>query len=204
VTIVRRTIDVSRLPEFAFGHRDPLWWGVMGLIAIEGTMLALVAASWFYVRGNFAAWPPAGAGSRVQVLAGLEALALAASAWPTHLLNVAAERGDLRGMRRFLAIVIALGVAYLVLRWRVFASLPFRWDLDAHASMLWGALVLNTTHGLSGVLENVTMLVLLFTGPVEKKHLVDVHASGVLWYFVVFSWIPLWFVLFVAPGLLRS
>jgi cytochrome c oxidase subunit 3 len=204
VTAVRRTIDVSGLPEYAFGHRDPLWWGVIGLMAIEGTMLALLAATWFYVRGNFTAWPPQGVGARVQLLAALEAAALALSAWPTHLLNLAAERGDLRKMRLMLGVVTGLGLAYLVLRSFLYAALPFRWDLNAYASVLWGTLVLNTTHGLSGVLENATMLVLLFTGPIEKKHLVDVHAGGFLWYFVLFSWIPLWFLMFAAPLLLRS
>ncbi len=204
MTAARRTLDVSGLPECAFGHRDPLWWGVIGLMAIEGTMLALLAASWFYVRGNFTAWPPQGVGTKVQVLAALEAATLAVSAWPTHLLNVAAERGDLRRMRFLLGVVTALGLAYLVLRSFLYAALPFRWDLNAYASVLWGAVVLNTTHGLSGVLENTTMLVLLFTGPVEKKHLADVHAGGFLWYFVVFSWIPMWFLLFAAPLLLRS
>ncbi len=204
MTAVRRTIDVSGLPEYAFGHRDPLWWGVMGLVAIEGTMLALLAASWFYVRGNYVAWPPQGVGTRVQLLAALEVALLLASAWPTHLSNLAAERGDLRGMRLWLGVTTALGLAYLVVRSFLFAALPFRWDLTAYASVLWGALVLNTTHGLSGVLENATMLVLLFTGPLEKKHLVDVHASGLLWYFVVFSWTPLWFLMFAAPLLLRS
>ncbi len=204
MTAARRTLDVSGLPEYAFGHRDPLWWGVLGLMAIEGTMLALLAACWFYVRGNFVAWPPEGLGTRAQVIAALEVVALALSFWPTHLLNVAAEQGDLRKMRFWLAAATALGLVYLVLRSFLYASLPFRWDLNAYASVLWGAVVLNTTHGLSGVLENTTMLVLLFTGPVEKKHLADVHAGGYLWYFVVCSWIPLWFLLFAAPRLLRT
>ncbi len=203
MTAARRTIDVSGLPEYAFGHRDPLWWGVIGLMAIEGTMLALLAASWFYVRGNFSSGPPQGLGTRAQAIAVAEVVTLAVSAWPTHLLNVAAEKGDLRRVRFLLAVVTALGLAYLVLRAFLYAALPFRWDLNAYASVLWGAVVLNTTHGLSGVLENATMLVLLLTGPVEKKHLVDVHAGGFLWYFVVFSWIPLWFLTFAAPLLLR-
>jgi cytochrome c oxidase subunit III len=35
-------INVAPLPRFAFGHRSILWWATMGLIAIEGTMFALV------------------------------------------------------------------------------------------------------------------------------------------------------------------
>lgn len=30
-----RVIDVSHLPEYAFGHRSIMWWGVAALMAIE-------------------------------------------------------------------------------------------------------------------------------------------------------------------------
>lgn len=199
----RRTLDVSGLPGHAFGHRAPLWWGGLGLVAIEGTMLALLAASWFYVRGNFRAWPPVDVGARVRLWAALEVIALAASAAPNHLLCAAALRGDLRAIRRWLAVVVALGVAYLAFRWRVFADLPFPWHRDAYASVLWAALVLNAFHGISGVAEDVLLLALALAGPFEEKHRVDVQVGGLLWYFVVGSWIPLWFLLVAAPGLLR-
>jgi cytochrome c oxidase subunit 3 len=201
--VSRRAIDVSHLPEIAFGHRDPLWWGAMGLIAIEGTMVALVIATYFYVRGNFDAWPPEGFGRPLQALAAVEALVVAISAWPIVRTNQAALDGDLRRMRRWLAVATALGAVYLLLRWQIFLRMPFRWDLDAYASTVWAFLVLNTLHGLTGTLENALLLALLFKGPVEKKHLVDVHAGGFLWYFVVASWLPVYAIVFLAPGLLR-
>ena len=36
----RPALDVSELPHVALGHRDPLWWGVVGLMAIESTVFA--------------------------------------------------------------------------------------------------------------------------------------------------------------------
>lgn len=202
--IERRVIDVSGLPDIAFGHRDPLWWGCAGLIAIESTMLVLLLASYFYLRGNFTAWPPTGAGFRAQAWAAAEVAVLALSAVPTHLSNRAALRGEVRAIQRWLGLVTLLGAVFLVLRWRLLAALPFRWDLHAYGSVFWGFLFLNTVHALSGVLENAAVLAVVLRGPLEKKHLVDVHTGGFLWFFVVASWLPLWAVLFVAPGLLRS
>lgn len=200
----RRVLDASGLPEIAFGHRDPLWWGCAGLIAIESTMLLLLLATYFYLRGNFTAWPPTGAGARTQAYAAAEALVLAVSAVPTHLSNRAALRGEVRSIQRWLGLVTALGVVFLLLRWRVLVNLPFRWDLHAYGSVFWAFLFLDTLHAASGVLENAAMLAVALRGPLEKKHLVDVHTGGFLWYFVIASWLPCWFVLFVAPGLLRS
>ncbi len=198
-----RTVDVSALPSHAFGHRSTIWWGVVGVQAIEGTMLALLLASWFYVRGNFDVWPPEAVGRRVEVLAALEVLVLAASVVPTHLANLAALAGDLGRLRRWLAVLVLAAAAFLVLRVLLFRALPFHWDRDAYASVLWGMLVMNTLHGLTGLIETALLLAVAIVGPFQKHHLVDAHASDFLWYFVVFTWVPLWFLLFADPGLLR-
>ncbi len=198
-----RALDVSALPSHAFGHRSTIWWGVAGVQAIEGTMLALLLGSWFYVRGNFDVWPPTPVGRRVETLAALEVLLLAASVVPTHLANVAALAGDLRRLRRWLVVLLLASAAFLAVRWFLFRALPFHWDRDAYASVLWGMLVMNTLHGLTGLGEVALLLAVAIVGPFEKHHLVDAHASGFLWYFVVFTWLPLWFLLFADPGLLR-
>ena len=56
----RRPSTSRELPTTAFGQRDPLWWGVTGVMCIEGTMFALMAASYFYLRGGAHVWPPPG------------------------------------------------------------------------------------------------------------------------------------------------
>src|ERR671922_818168 len=51
-------IDVSGLPEYAFGHRSRLWWGTAGFILIEGTAFVLAVFAYFYLRSKLPAWPP--------------------------------------------------------------------------------------------------------------------------------------------------
>ena len=36
-----KTLDVSRLPTYAYGHRSLMWWGTQCLMAIEGTVFAI-------------------------------------------------------------------------------------------------------------------------------------------------------------------
>src|SRR3954467_4974509 len=50
-------LDVSQLPSFAFGARGLMWWGTMGVIAIEGTVFALAIMAYFYLRANSDEWP---------------------------------------------------------------------------------------------------------------------------------------------------
>src|SRR3954447_2096361 len=57
-SVERRLIDVSDLPDSAFDWRDPVWWGNTLLIIIETVTIALIIASYFYIRRNYNVFPP--------------------------------------------------------------------------------------------------------------------------------------------------
>src|SRR3954470_19171037 len=54
----RPELDVSALPDSAFDWRDPVWWGNTLLTIIETVTIALMIASYFYVRRNYEVFPP--------------------------------------------------------------------------------------------------------------------------------------------------
>lgn len=198
-----REIDVSRLPTFAFGVRAPMFWGVVCLVAIESTMFAILVASGLYVRQNFASWPPTLLPRAPFVAGTVGLLFLLLSIVPTHLQNRAALAQRLRGMRVNLVLATLCGLAFLAARLYELKHLPFKWNTHAHGSVFWTAIGLHTMHGIASTAENLTFLVLLFKGPVEEKHCVDVQVGGIYWYFVVVSWVFLWAVLYLDPLLLR-
>jgi cytochrome c oxidase subunit III len=196
----RRVIDVADLPAHAFGHRDPLWWAVMLLVAIEGTMLVLLAVSYFYVRDRTAVFPPLASLDALRGVAWIATAELAvwlASAIPTWLSSRAAIAGDVRRTRRYLVIATALGVAAAALRWYEIHLLPMRWDAHAYGSVLWAMLGLQWLHGLTGLGENALYIAVLTIGPVEDKHLVDVEVSTPLWYFVIAGAALTWAAVFL-------
>src|SRR4030095_13082710 len=41
--------DLSHLPAHGHSHRSLTWWGMMGLICVEGTALALAVAAYPYM-----------------------------------------------------------------------------------------------------------------------------------------------------------
>jgi cytochrome c oxidase subunit 3 len=194
---VRPALDVSELPTTAFGPRDPLWWAVVMLIAIESTMLVLLAIAYFYVRDRTAPFPPARLGRDVAWIAALDVALWIASAWPQRRATKAALRADVRGMRRNLIAACALAACALAVRIWVFHRLPFAWDDHAYGSVVWGLLGLQWVHGLTGLGEDLVFVVLLFVGPVEHKHRVDVEVSSLLVYFVVAGALLVWAVVFL-------
>ena len=192
----RRVLDVSELGTLAFGHRDPLWWGVWLLIAIEATMLVLLAISYFYLRDRVAPWPPDLGPRSLAWIATAELALLLVSLWPMHEASAAAVRGSVRGMRRGLLLATLLGIAAGACRIAIFAALTFRWDADAYGSVVWTLLGFQTLHLIAGVGENGVFTALLFVGPVEEKHRVDVNVSTPLWYFVIAGEVLLYLVVF--------
>jgi cytochrome c oxidase subunit 3 len=198
------TIDVSGLPTTAFGHRAPLWWGVILLIAIESTAMSLLLVSYFYVRGNYDVWPPTPTSPVVLRLAIVQAILLALSMAPMVRCVRAARGEQLRPTRLWLIIATALGAAMLIVRGFEFAYLPFRWDEHAYGSIFWMVLGLHVTHLLTGVLENLMMIALLFKGPVEQKHFGDIEASALLWFFSVLEWAPAFAILYLEPLIFSS
>ncbi len=192
-----QTLDVSNLPSYAFGRRDPRWVAVMLLIAIEGSVFGLMLFSYFYTRTRLQVWPPTAPGPRELGFGASVLAALAASAFTTHRINREVYAARLLSARRWLSATTALSLAALALRAVELSHLPFRWDSNVFGSVFWGLLCLHTMHLVAGNLENILFLVLLYRGPIEKKHLVDLEVNGVYWYFVVLSWLPIYAVLYL-------
>jgi cytochrome c oxidase subunit 3 len=194
-------LDVSGLPTYAFGFRNPVWWGVLLMVAIESTAMGLLLVSYFYLRGNYDLWPPTAVGGPALSLATAEALLLGASYVPMVLSVRAARSQRLVPARRWLILATALGTAMLVARAFEIPRIGFRWDSNAYGSVFWMTFGVHVTHVLTGVLENLMMIALLFVGPVEKKHFADIEASALLWYFSVLEWIPAFAILYLEPFL---
>jgi cytochrome c oxidase subunit III len=193
------TIDVSGLPTFALGARTPMFWGVVLLMAIETTMLALMVLSYFYIRGNFSSWPPTWPGDRAFRLATAGVVLLLASAIPNHLMGRALVRHRVVRSRTLLMITTVLGLAAFATRVLELPRLQFRWDTHAYGSSVWGILGLNTFHQVSALLENLVMIVLLVVGPVEKKHVHDLQLGGYFWNWLIAVTVPLYAIVYLEP-----
>jgi cytochrome c oxidase subunit III len=190
-----KTLDVRELPSYRFSYHALTWWGMMGLIAIEGTVFALTVMAYFYLRSHSNTWPMFA--SPPDLLWGtLNTVVLLASLVPNHLAKKAAEAHDPSGVRLWLGIGLVFGLVFIVIRCFEFAGLNCRWDSSAYGSVVWVLLALHTTHLVTDVYDSAVLEALFFTERLDGKRYVDVAENSAYWYFVVFAWLPIYGVIY--------
>ena len=193
-------LDVAHLPDYAFGHRSIMWWSVAGLMAIEGTIFALLITMYLYLKSRVPEWPP-GFFAPVRLWGTLNTVLLLVSVVPNHLAKRAAERLDLAGLRLWLGVSIAMAIAFCVIRALEFRTLNVWWDSNAYGSIAWTLLGFHTTHLLTDLMDSVALEALLFIGPLQESHFVDAAENSIYWDFVVVAWLPMYGLLYLAPRL---
>lgn len=197
----RPELNVSGLPTVVFGRRSLTWWGIIGLMVIEGTMFAILIASYYYYRTRVSDWPP-GLMPPALIWGCLNTAIFLVSLAPNVWLNKIAHTGDLRKVRMGLLIMTAIGVLNLVVRGFEFFWLNCEWDANAYASVVWTLLGVHSAHLATDWYDTVVLTVLMYRDDlVEGRRFVDVEENAFYWYFVVIAWIPVWFTIYVAPRL---
>ena len=196
-----RVIDASELPSYAFGHRSLMWWGTWGMIAIEGSVFALAAFAYFYIRTRVDEWPPSALPPDL-TWGTANTLLMLASLVPNHIAKRAAEREDLPAVRLWLWVCCAFSVGFLVLRALEFTTLNVWWDTNAYGSAVWMLLGLHTFHVLTDFGDSGVLAVLMMTGNIEGMRYVDVAENGMYWYFVVFAWLPIYAIIYFGARVL--
>jgi cytochrome c oxidase subunit III len=191
-------LDVAGIPTHAFGHRSVMWWATMCMIAIEGTVFAIVITSYLYLKGRVPHWPPTGPVPGL-FWATLNTLILVISVVPNHLARRAAERFDLTKVRLWMAVALVFALAFNVIRFVEFTRLNVRWDANAYGSITWALLGFHTVHVLTDFLDSTVLAAVMFFGRVDEQRFVDVSENALYWDFVVLSWLPIYGLLYFAP-----
>lgn len=202
--IQRQTIDVSVLPNHAFGSRSIMWWATMGMIAIEATVFVVTIASYFYLQGNEETWPPPDTALPELFWPTINVAILLVSLVPNQLVKRAAERMEVGKVRLWFVVADSCAIAFVIVRGFEYLHLNVSWDSNAYGSITWTLLSFHTVHLVTDLIDSVVLTVLMFTrkGANDPRRFVDVAENCFYWYFVVLSWIPIYAVLYWAPRVL--
>jgi cytochrome c oxidase subunit III len=193
-----KVLDVSNLPTFAFGHRSILWWATMGMILIEGTAFGLLAAAYIFLKWRVPHWPPGFAPPEL-LWGTMTTIIVIASIVPNALAKRAAERLDVPRTRLWVWMSVLFALAFLVSRVFEFTAVNVWYDDNAYGSIVWFLLGTHTAHVATDIVDTAVLGVMLLTTPLDAPRFVDVSENAFYYYFVVFSWLPIYALLYLAP-----
>jgi cytochrome c oxidase subunit 3 len=198
MTTEPQDLDVRALPDYAFEHRMPIWWGTAFFMVIEGSAFVMTLAAYFYLAGQNADWPL----TRVlpsPLMGTVLAIFLLSSEAPNIWLKRRIKRCDARGTRLGMLMMSAIGFGALLMRAFEFSFLHVRWDANAFGSMIWALIFLHTTHICVDVMETLVMTFMTFASPLTGRRFVDLSENAEYWDFVVLTWLPLYAAIYWLP-----
>ena len=202
--MTQRVLDVSDLPHGTADSRALLWWGNLGMMAIEGTMFAMVLATFLYLRVSSLDWPPPTVPKYDLTLPIVNLVLLLLLIVPALVIDRAALRDDAGTVKIALLVCVTGGVAFLLIRSINMAALGFKWSDHAYGSIVWTTFFLHTLHMFAATGESTLLLVYAVKRPVMKKTLLDFRCLAVYWYFVALWWVPFFFLIYIEPWMRRK
>jgi heme/copper-type cytochrome/quinol oxidase subunit 3 len=203
--VTQRVLDVSALTEGTADSRALIWWGNLGMLAIEGTMFAMAMATYLYLRSTNFDWPPSTVPKPDLVMPTANMVMLLLSCIPAFVINRASITKNMLAIRIGHMISIAVGLVFLYIQYAIIVpSLGYKWSEHAYGSVIWVIIGMHTLHMVAATGETALLFIYSLFKPVVKKHLLDFRCTAVYWYFVALVWVPFYFIIFVEPWMQRK
>lgn len=157
------------------------WWGMLILIAAEGTLFGAFIGTYYYLRFNTAVWPPDGLPKPDIEVPLILVGALVLTSIPMEIASRAARAGQLARTRLALAAAVIVQCGYFAYAVHDFRDQLHRFDIsrDAYSSIYYTLLGADHGHVLLGILFNLWLLGKLARGLTRYR----VNAvQAVTWY----------------------
>lgn len=203
--MTQRVLDVSALTEGTADSRALIWWGNLGMLAIEGSMFAMAMATYLYLRGTNLDWPPSTVPKPDLVMPTVNMVMLLLSCIPAFVIDRASITKNMLAIRIGHVISIVVGLAFLYIQYGIIVpNLGYKWSDHAYGSIIWTIIGLHTMHMVAATGETALLFIYGLFKPIVKKHLLDFRCTAVYWYFVALVWVPFYFIIFVEPWMPRK
>jgi cytochrome c oxidase subunit III len=193
-------VDASGLTRFP-NLKHPLWWGVLGVVMIEATVVATLLSSYVYLWSNSPEWPPEGVDPPDLLWPSINVVLLGISAFTMWW----AGQGINRGSRTILTLgtgaSVALASLSLVLRSFQLGEFDVRWDDGAYGSIVWTITGFHYTHVASAIVGTAVVTLLSAIGYFTPERQLGVVVDTLYWYFVAGAFVPIYLMLYWAPRL---
>lgn len=196
---VRPILDVRTLSPYSYRTDGTLWWGMMGMIAIEAAVFAMLGASYLYLKTQNTDWPLGGYDVPKLLLPSINTGILVGSSFVMHWADKGAELNDQRRLRVGMVVAALLATLFLVLKYVEYSDVPYSWDSNAYGSIVWMIIGFHSAHVIVLLMKTVVVTTMAMRGYFDPHRRMGVIINGIYWHFVVAVWVPLYVLLYWSP-----
>lgn len=178
-------------------HADLRVWGLLTFLISESLMFGGFFATYLYLRGGAAQWPPEGTEVEL-LLPTINTIILVSSSFVAHIGNKAIKQNDVKGLRLWYLVTAAMGAVFLLGQAYEYLTLGYGLTTNIFANCFY---LMTGFHGL-----HVLIGVLLILGVVWRSRRTDhysatkhtgVEMAEIYWHFVDIIWIILFTLLYI-------
>ena len=161
------------------------WWGMLMLIASEGTLLMCLVATYWYLRVRAVHWPPAGIPEPRVVVPMVLAGVLLLTSVPIQVASRAVREGRLRATRLLLLLALVVQAGYLAYEIQDFGDQlrAFGIARNAYSSIYYTLLGADHAHVAVGLLLDAWLLAKLARG-LTRYRVTAMVVIAWYWHFV--------------------
>jgi cytochrome c oxidase subunit III len=194
-------VDTPMLPVYVLGPRSVVWWGMLGLIAIEIVVFSGFIAMYFWLKLVNPSWPPEGIDRPDLLLPTINTGVLIVSGAAMVYAKRAIVRGNQFGLKLGQGLALLLGIVFLVIKYVEYSGYDYDWSTHAYGSMTWTMTGFHTAHVITVVMKGFVVLAMALRGMFRPDRHLAFEVSTIYWAFVVVIWLPLYFTMYVSPRL---
>lgn len=194
--------DATALTRLSHSRGAPIWWGIIGLILIELSVVSAFSISYFYLQMMNDTWPPLGLAPENLTIPTITLTLMLSSCVTMYLAGRAIDKDKVRRFVVYTFTSVALAGTVLLLRWQQFDEFDVRWDEHVYGSLLWTISGFHFIHVVSAAIGTAVIGGLGMLGFFTRERQLGVVVDTLYWNFVAIAWIPFYFVLYWVPRII--
>ncbi len=178
-------------------HPDLRVWGLLTFLVSESLMFGGFFATYLYLRGSAAVWPPEGTEVELFVPA-INTIILVSSSFVIHFGDQAIKKNSVNGMRFWYILTAIMGAIFLGGQVYEYATLGYGLTTNIFANCFY---LMTGFHGLHVFVGLLLILGVLWRSRREGHYSATKHTgiemAEIYWHFVDIIWIILFTLVYI-------
>ncbi|WAJ71669.1 cytochrome c oxidase subunit 3 [Catenovulum adriaticum] len=192
-------IDVSNFSRHLNGRNAPIWWGIIGLILIELSVVSAFTVTYLYLYMQHPQWPPNDIELPPLLIPTWSMILMLLSCVTMYLAGKSVEKSQPKGFVIYTFASVFMALLVLWIRWGQFDNFSMSWNEHVYGSLLWTISGFHFIHIVSAAIGTAAIGFFGVAGFYTKQRQIGVVVDTMYWNFVALAWLPFYFVLYYFP-----